>query len=315
MLNTIKLAVVLPCYNEEDVLRNSAERMMALYNQMITDKLITSDSAIVFVNDGSTDNTWQIIRHLHQNNQSIRGINLTNNVGHQNAIMAGMMIAKEWSDAVITIDADLQDDIECIPKMIKEMLAGYDIVYGIKSSRQADPMIKRISAYTFYKIQKIMGIKTIFNHADFRLMSHRALEMLENYGERNLYLRGIIPMIGLPSTTIDDVINERKAGKSKYTLNKMFNLAIDGITSFSVKPLYSIIYVGIFFLIVSLCIGIHALYAYIIGKTVAGWTSLILSIWMVGGFILLSIGISCIYIGKIFNEVKQRPLYNIYEIL
>ena len=160
-----------------------------------------------------------------------------------------------------------------------------------------------------------MGIKTIFNHADFRLMSHRALEMLENYGERNLYLRGIIPMIGLPSTTIDDVINERKAGKSKYTLNKMFNLAIDGITSFSVKPLYSIIYVGIFFLIVSLCIGIHALYAYIIGKTVAGWTSLILSIWMVGGFILLSIGISCIYIGKIFNEVKQRPLYNIYEIL
>ncbi len=315
MVKTIKLAVVLPCYNEEEILRNSAERMMTLYNQMITDKLITPDSVIVFVNDGSTDHTWQIICELHQNNQYIRGINLTNNTGHQNAIMAGMMIAKEWSDAVVTIDADLQDDIECIPKMIKEMQAGNDIVYGIKSSRQTDPMIKRISAQTFYKIQEKMGIKTIFNHADFRLMSRRALDMLENYGERNLYLRGIIPMIGLPSTTIDDVISERKAGTSKYTLSKMFNLALDGITSFSVKPLYSIIYLGIFFLIISLCIGIHALYAYIVGKTVVGWTSLILSIWMVGGFILISIGISCIYIGKIFNEVKHRPLYNVYEIL
>lgn len=314
-MNTIKLAVVLPCYNEGEVLRDSAERMVDLYNRMIAEKDISDESVIVFVNDGSTDNTWQIIRELHQKNKLIRGVNLSNNVGHQNAIMAGMVITKEWSDAVITIDADLQDDIECIPKMIKEMQSGFDIVYGIKTSRQADPIIKRITAQAFYKLQNKMGIKTIENHADFRLMSCRAIDMLEKYKERNIYLRGIIPMIGLPSTTVDDMISKRKAGRSKYTFSKMLNLAIDGITSFSVKPLYSIIYLGMIFLFISMCIGLHTLYVYITGKTVVGWTSLMLSIWMVGGFILIALGITCIYIGKIFKEVKNRPLYNVYEIL
>lgn len=315
MTKIVTLAVVLPCYNEEVVLHHSAERLLSLFDNMMDQKLITADSRIVFVDDGSIDQTWRVISELHNKYPVIKGIRLTSNVGHQNAIMAGMMTAKEWADAVITIDADLQDDIACIPKMVNEMLAGNEIVYSIKSSRQGDPTIKRLSAQAFYKIQNMMGIKSIYNHADFRLMTRQALNMLEEYDERNLYLRGIIPQIGLPSTTVDDYISERKKGKSKYTLSRMLSLAIDGITSFSVKPLYSIIYIGIFFLIISTLIGIHTLYAYLSGQTVSGWTSIMLSIWIVGSFILIAMGIICVYIGKIFNEVKHRPLYHVYEIL
>lgn len=315
MTKIVTLAVVLPCYNEEVVLHHSAERLLSLFDNMMDQKLITADSRIVFVDDGSIDQTWRVISELHNKYPVIKGIRLTSNVGHQNAIMAGMMTAKEWADAVITIDADLQDDIACIPKMVNEMLAGNEIVYSIKSSRQGDPTIKRLSAQAFYKIQNMMGIKSIYNHADFRLMTRQALNMLEEYDERNLYLRGIIPQIGLPSTTVDDYISERRKGKSKYTLSRMLSLAIDGITSFSVKPLYSIIYIGIFFLIISILIGIHTLYAYLSGQTVSGWTSIMLSIWIVGSFILIAMGIICVYIGKIFNEVKHRPLYHVYEIL
>ena len=303
----IKLATVSPCYNEEEVLRQSVERLTALFH--------SEDSMMVFVNDGSRDKTWQMISELHQENQYVRGINLARNVGHQNAIMAGMMTAKDWADAVITIDADLQDDIECIPKMVKDFEEGFDIVYGVKVSRKADPLMKRMTAQAFYKLQASMGVESVFNHADFRLMSRRALQMLEGYGERNLYLRGLIPMIGLPSTTVDDVISERQAGASKYTLSKMLNLALDGITSFSVKPLYSIIYLGIVFLIISFGIGIYVLHALITGTAVPGWSSLILSIWLVGGFVLICVGITGVYIGKIYNEVKHRPLYNIQDIL
>lgn len=311
----IKLATVSPCYNEEEVLRHSVERMTALFERMIADGLIAQDSIMVFVNDGSHDRTWDIIKTLHKENRFVRGINLARNVGHQNAIMAGMMTAKEWADAVVTIDADLQDDIECIPQMVKDFEEGYDIVYGVKVSRKADPLMKRMTAQAFYKLQASMGVESVFNHADFRLMSQRALQMLEGYGERNLYLRGLIPMIGLPSTTVDDVIGEREAGVSKYTLSKMLNLALDGITSFSVKPLYNIIYLGILFLIISFCIGIYVLHALITGTAVPGWSSLILSIWLVGGFILICIGIIGVYIGKIYNEVKHRPLFNIQDIL
>jgi glycosyltransferase involved in cell wall biosynthesis len=311
----IKLATVSPCYNEEEVLRQSVERLTALFQHMMSEGLISEDSMMVFVNDGSRDNTWQMISELHQENQYVRGINLARNVGHQNAIMAGMMTAKDWADAVITIDADLQDDIECIPKMVKDFEEGFDIVYGVKVSRKADPLMKRMTAQAFYKLQASMGVESVFNHADFRLMSRRALEMLEGYGERNLYLRGLIPMIGLPSTTVDDVISERQAGASKYTLSKMLNLALDGITSFSVKPLYSIIYLGIVFLIISFGIGIYVLHALITGTAVPGWSSLILSIWLVGGFVLICVGITGVYIGKIYNEVKHRPLYNIQDIL
>ena len=229
--------------------------------------------------------------------------------------MAGMMTAKEWADAVITIDADLQDDITCIPQMVKDCSDGFDIVYGVKVSRKADPLMKRLTAQAFYKLQASMGVESVFNHADFRLMSRRALQMLSGYDERNLYLRGLIPMIGLPSTTVDDVISERQAGTSKYTLNKMLNLALDGITSFSVKPLYNIIYLGIVFLVISFGIAIYVLHALITGTAVPGWSSLILSVWLVGGFVLICVGITGVYIGKIYNEVKHRPLYNIQDIL
>ena len=214
----IKLATVSPCYNEEEVLRHSVERLTALFERMIKDGLISDDSMMVFVNDGSRDRTWDIIGELHRANKYVCGINLAHNVGHQNAIMAGMMTVREWADAIVTIDADLQDDIECIPQMVKELAAGHDIVYGVKVSRQADPLLKRLTAQAFYKIQSSMDVESIYNHADFRLLSRRALDMLATYPEHNLYLRGLIPMIGLPHTTVDDVISERYAGQSKYTL-------------------------------------------------------------------------------------------------
>ena len=311
----IKLATVSPCYNEEDVLRHSVERLSALFERMISEGLISSDSMMVFVNDGSRDRTWQIISELHSSNKYVRGVNLARNVGHQNAIMAGMMTARAWADAVITIDADLQDDIECIPQMVRHFEQGNDIVYGVKVSRTADPLMKRMSAQAFYKLQKSMGVESVYNHADFRLMSKRALDMLAGYEERNVYLRGLIPMIGLPSTTVDDAIGEREAGVSKYTLKKMLNLAIDGITSFSTRPMQAIFYLGWVFLVIAFCIGIYVVHALIAGTAVPGWSSLILSIWIVGGFVLISMGITGMYIGKIYTEVKHRPLYNIQEIL
>ena len=311
----IKLATVSPCYNEEDVLRHSVERLTELFDRMVKEGTISSDSMMVFVNDGSKDRTWQIISELHQENHYVRGINLARNVGHQNAIMAGMMTAREWADAVVTIDADLQDDIECIPQMVKHLEEGNDIVYGVKVSRQADPLMKRTSAMAFYNLQKQMGVESVYNHADFRLMSKRALDMLSTYQERNLYLRGLIPMIGLQSTTVDDVISERYAGQSKYNLRKMLGLALDGITSFSVVPLYSIISMGITFLLIALCIGIYVCHALIVGTAVPGWASLILSVWLTGGFLMIGIGIVGVYIGKIYQEVKHRPLYNIKDIL
>ena len=311
----IKLAIVSPCYNEEDVLQHSVERLTELFDRMVKEKTISSDSMMVFVNDGSKDRTWQIISDMHQTNSYVKGINLTRNVGHQNAILAGMMTAREWVDAVVTIDADLQDDIECIPQMVRHYEEGNDIVYGVKVSRDADPLIKKLTAQAFYKLQNQMGVESVFNHADFRLMSRRALDMLSNYHESNIYLRGLIPQIGLPHATVDDVISERYAGTSKYTLRKMLGLALNGITAFSVKPLYLIFNIGILFLIIAFIIGIYVVYSLIMGSAVHGWASLMLSVWIVGGFILMSMGIIGTYIGKIFTEVKHRPLFNIKDIL
>ena len=311
----IRLATVSPCYNEEEVLRHSVERLTALFERMISEGLITPDSMMVFVNDGSRDRTWQIIRELHAENKFVRGINMSRNVGHQNAIMAGMMTAREWADAVITIDADLQDDIECIPQMVRHFEAGNDIVYGVKVSREADPFMKKFTAQAFYKLQSSMGVESVYNHADFRLMSRRALDMLATYPEHNLYLRGLIPQIGLQHTTVDDVISERFAGQSKYTLHKMLRLALNGITAFSVKPLFLIFNLGVLFLIIAFCIGIYVVRALIIGTAVPGWSSLILSIWLVGGFVLISLGIVGTYLGQIYTEVKHRPLYHVAEIL
>lgn len=311
----IRLATVSPCYNEEEVLHHSVERLTALFERMIAEKLISSDSMMVFVNDGSRDRTWEIIRELHAENKFVRGINMSRNVGHQNAIMAGMMTAREWADAVITLDADLQDDIECIPKMVKDFEAGNDIVYGVKVSREADPFMKKLTAQTFYKLQSSMGVESIYNHADFRLMSRKALDMLSTYKEHNLYLRGLIPMIGLQHTTVDDVISERFAGQSKYTLKKMLRLALNGITAFSVRPLFLIYNIGILFLAIAFCIGCYVVYSLVVGTAVQGWASLILSIYLVGGFILISMGIMGTYIGQIYTEVKRRPLYHVAEIL
>ena len=311
----IRLATVSPCYNEEEVLRHSVERLTELFRRMIADGLIAPDSMMVFVNDGSRDRTWDIIRQLHAENSFVRGINLSRNVGHQNAIMAGMMTARDWADAVVTIDADLQDDIECIPQMVSDFEAGNDIVYGVKVSREADPLMKKVTAQAFYKLQSRMGVESVYNHADFRLLSRRALDMLSDYKEHNLYLRGLIPMIGLKSATVDDVISERYAGQSKYTLSKMLRLALNGITAFSVRPLLAIVNIGIFFLVVAFMIGIYVAYSLIVGHAVQGWASLILSIWLVGGFILISMGIMGTYIGQIYTEVKRRPLYHIAEVL
>ncbi len=311
----IRLAIVSPCYNEEEVLESSVRRLTELFNSLIKDKKITANSFFLFVNDGSRDRTWEIISRLHKENKFVCGVNLAHNVGHQSAIMAGMMVAKDRADAAITIDADLQDDLQAIPQMIDDYEKGYDIVYGVKVSRTADPLLKRLSAVAFYKLQAKMGVNSIYNHADFRFMSRRALEMLSQYKEKNLYLRGIIPTIGLNSTTVNDTISERSAGSSKYTLGKMLSLALDGITSFSVKPIYGIIYLGLLFILICMGIGVYVVHAIVAGTAVPGWASVILSIWLIGGLNLISIGIIGVYIGKIYKEVKNRPLYNIQEIL
>ena len=310
-----KLALVLPCYNEEEVLETSVARLTELLRGLISDGTLHPDSMMVFVNDGSRDRTWQLIVRASRSNRLVRGIHLTRNVGHQNAIMAGMLTARTWADVVITIDADLQDDLSAIPRMLEHYREGSDIVYGVKVSRRADPVFKRLSAMAFYRLQQKMGVDSVFNHADFRLLSRRALEMLSGYKERNLYLRSLIPLIGLRSTTVDDPISEREAGHSKYTLRKMLGLALDGITSFSVKPIYYVIYLGLVFLLISLGILAYVIHAFISHTEVAGWASLILSVWLVGGMLMVSIGAVGLYIGKIYEEVKQRPLYNISEIL
>ncbi len=311
----LHLAIVSPCYNEEEILQTSAEKLNRLFDRLIEEGKISPKSFVLFVNDGSKDRTWEIIRMLHDQNNRFKGLCLARNVGHQHAIMAGMMQAKDIAEAVITIDADLQDDINCIEQMIDAYNEGYDIVYGVKVSRKADPVMKRLTAVAFYELQKKMGVESVFNHADFRLLSRRVMQTLSQYGERNLYLRGLIPLVGFDSTTVDDVISERQAGQSKYTLSKMLNLALDGITSFSVKPIYYIMYLGVAFIFISLLIGVYVLYSLISGSAEHGWASLILSIWFVGGICILSIGGVGLYIGKMYVEVKRRPLYAVKEFL
>ena len=314
-MTAMRLGIVSPCYNEHEVLYSSAEKLTRLLDELVAKGKIEADSFVLFVNDGSRDNTWEIICDLHEHNHYFSGINLAHNVGHQNAIMAGMMTARTLCDAVITIDADLQDDLGAIEEMIDRFAEGHDIVYGVKVSRQADPFLKRTSAQMFYALQNSMGLKTIPNHADFRLMSRRALEELSHYGERNLYLRGIVPLLGYRTATVDDVISEREAGASKYTLSKMLNLAVDGITSFSVRPIRLIIGAGLFFLVVSVLMTIYILYSYFVHSVVPGWTSMMLSLWFIGSIILLAIGVIGEYIGKIYVEVKNRPRYNIERFM
>lgn len=305
------LFLVLPCFNEEEVLSNSIAELTELLNEMVADNIVSDSSRMLFVNDGSKDQTWSIIQQYHEINPYVCGVNLMGNVGHQNAIMAGMETAKEYADVVITLDADIQDDITKIPEMVDFFRQGSDIVYGVKNDRKTDPLFKRVTARAFYYLMHSFGVKSVYNHADFRLLSKRALEQLSLYPERNLFLRGIIPLMGYKYDVVYEDLRPRKAGESKYTISKMVNLAIDGITSFSTKPIRFLLVLGVAFVIIAIIMFFHILITMISGKAVAGWSSLMLSMWFIGGCIMIGIGIVGEYIGKMYLEVKQRPRYNI----
>ncbi len=310
-----KLIIVSPCYNEEAILRYSADTLTSFLKRVIALGKIAPSSRILYVNDGSRDRTWSLIEELHKDNSFVEGLSLAKNVGSELAVMAGMMAARERADIVVTIDADLQDDVEAIEEMINHYLEGCDIVYGVKTSREADPWLKRITAEGFYRLQQNMGINVIFNHTNFRLMSKRALEALSEYSERNLYLRGIIPQLGFCSAEVEDVIRERTAGESKYNYTKLLLLAVDGITSFSTKPISFIVGMGLFSLLISIVMAIYVLVSYVEHLSVPGWASLMLSLWFIGSMLLLSIGVVGQYIGKIYIEVKARPRYHIDQYL
>ncbi|MBR4593651.1 MAG: glycosyltransferase family 2 protein [Bacteroidaceae bacterium] len=311
----IRLAIVSPCYNEEEMLRVSAQRLLELLDSMVKDGKVSPDSFVLYVNDGSKDATWSIINELNAADKRICGISLAHNVGHQNAILAGMMTARTMVDGVVTIDADLQDDIRCIPQMVDLYEQGNEIVYGVKVSREADPALKRITAEAFYKLQESMGVQTIYNHADFRFMGKRALDGLSLFEERNIYLRGLIPLIGYKSATVDDVISDREHGQSKYTLRKMLNLAFDGITSFSIRPIQVITITGTVMLILAFAMLIYVIVSRLMGHYVPGWSSLMLSVWLIGSVLTISIGIVGTYIGKMYMEMKRRPRYIVDQSL
>ena len=310
-----RLVIVSPCYNEEAILAYSARELTQLLERLISSHKILPTSHVLYVNDGSRDRTWEMIEELHQENTFIDGLCLAGNVGSELAVMAGLMAAKEEADVVVSIDADLQDDLGAIEEMIDRYLEGYDIVYGVKKSRQADPFLKRTTAQAFYRLQQSMGIRMVYNHTNFRLMSRRALEALSRYPERNLYLRGIIPMLGYPSTTVDDIIRERVAGESKYNYRKLLFLAVDGITSFTTRPISWIVGMGFFCLLISILMAVYVLVSYIEHLAVPGWASLMLSLWFIGSMLLLSLGVVGQYIGKIYIEVKDRPRYHIAQHL
>ena len=309
------LYLVIPCYNEEEVLPDTALELTKKLNSLILDKKIDKKSRIMFVNDGSRDKTWNIITKLHLENDLIVGVNLSRNKGHQNALLAGLMTAKEYADITISMDADLQDDINVIDEMIKQNEKGSNIVYGVRSSRKKDSFFKKHTAQSFYKLMRFFGVDIVYNHADCRLMDKKSLEALSSFSEVNLFLRGIVPLIGYKSSIAYYERGKRMKGESKYPLSKMLSFAVDGITSFSVKPLRLIFSLGLIILFVSICIMIYSLIVKLIGDTVPGWTFLTISIWFIGGLQMLSIGVIGEYIGKIYGETKRRPRYFIDEIL
>ena len=311
-----KLAIVVPCYNEEEVLKIASEALRNVLQDLIQKEKIAEDSFILFVNDGSKDRTWELIEEEHAAYPTkICGVKLAGNVGHQFALTAGLMTAKDMSDVTVSIDADLQDDVNVIEEMIDKFHAGCDIVYGVRRERKTDTFFKRTSAQMFYKLMSLMGVKTVYNHADFRLMSRRAVEEFAKYKETNLFLRGMMPLVGYQTDNVYYDRRERVAGESKYPLKKMLALAFNGISSFSVKPISLILGMGLFIIFASAVALVYALISYCTGHVVPGWTSLILSIWFLGGLQLLAIGLVGQYIGKIYIEVKQRPRYNIEKIL
>lgn len=309
------LAIVIPCYNEQEALPVSIPALLALIDEMAAQGLVRPESYILCSDDGSRDDTWDTIERFHQSDKRVKGIALAHNRGHQYALLAGLMAVTDKCDAAVSIDADLQDDIRAIVEMVDHYLEGDDIVYGVRSSRATDTWFKRTTAHAFYRFQKTMGLDTIYDHADYRLMSNRALHLLSQYGESNLFLRGIIPSIGLRSSRVTYARAARVAGESKYPLKKMIALSIDGITSFSAKPMRLIFMTGLLLLVITLGVAVWVLIAYFTHRTISGWSSLMLSVWFLGSLILMGIGIVGEYIGKIFIEVKQRPRYAIDRTL
>ena len=303
------LYLVRPCYNEEEVLADTAGKLDKKMKELMAEGLIDVKSRIIFVNDGSMDLTWKIIEDLHNKDTLFGGINLTRNRGHQNALLAGLMTVKDDADIVISLDADLQDDINVFEEMLRKNNEGYDVIYGVRNDRKKDSFFKRHTAQMFYKLTNKLGGDLIYNHADFRLMSRRALEGLAQFEEVNLFLRGIVPLIGYPSTIVEYERKERLAGKSKYPLRKMMSFAIEGITSLSIKPMRFVTGMGIFVFLVSIAMMIYAFVSYFTGRVVAGWTSILISVWAIGGMVLLGLGIVGSYIGKIYLETKKRPRY------
>ena len=310
-----RLALVVPCYNEEAVMKISSEALRGVLQDLIEKQKIAADSFVLFVDDGSKDKTWELIEEEHRLHSNVKGLKLAGNVGHQFALTAGLITAKDHSDVTVSIDADLQDDVNVIEEMIDKFHAGNDIVYGVRNDRSSDSFFKRFTAQGFYKMMAVMGVKTVYNHADFRLMSKRALEQFAKYRESNLFLRGMMPLIGYQTDCVYYERKERVAGESKYPLKKMLALAFNGISSFSVKPISLITALGGIIICMCFLAAVYALWSYFTGHVTAGWTSLILSIWFLGGVQLVSIGLIGQYIGKIYIEVKQRPRYNIETFL
>lgn len=315
MKNKLILNLVIPCYNEEEALPYTKIELDKKMNSLIKKGLISSDSKVVLVNDGSKDKTWDIITDFHNENNMYVGINLSRNKGHQNALLAGLIYSSKTSDISISMDADLQDDINAIDDMIDKYKNGADIVYGVRNSRKKDTFFKRFTAESFYKFMSKMGVEIVFNHADFRLMSKRAMEALSEYKEVNLFLRGIVPELGFKTDISYYSRNERVAGSSKYPLKKMISFAVDGITSFSVKPLRIIASIGFLILVLSFIMLIYSLTMKLCGNTVSGWTFIVCSIWLIGGIQTLCLGVIGEYIGKIYSETKKRPRYIIESIL
>ena len=311
----VKLYLAVPCYNEEEVLFDTTEKLTKKYDQLIADGKITNDSKIVYIDDGSKDKTWEIISELYKTNTYVNGIKMSRNRGHQNALLGGLMTIKDDCDCVISIDADLQDDINAFDKMIEDFENGSEIVYGVRSKRATDTAFKRMTAQGFYKILSALGAEVVYNHADFRLMSRRALNALAEFKEVNLFLRGLVPLVGYKSSVVEYERSERLAGESKYPLKKMLGLAWDGVTSLSMKPIRMITALGVIVFCISIIMLIYSFVMWAIGNTVSGWTSMTVSIWAIGGLQILAIGVVGEYIGKIYMETKNRPRFIVEEQL
>lgn len=310
-----KLAIVIPCYNEEQALPISVAKLLDIIDRLASAGKISQQSYLLCCDDGSRDATWSVIERLHSSDSRIKGISLAHNRGHQNALLAGLMTVRGDCDMAISIDADLQDDPEAIVRMVDEFHNGAEIVFGVRASRNTDTWFKRTTARSFYRFQERMGLETIYDHADYRLMSQRALDMLSEYGESNLFLRGIIPQIGLKTAIVTYDRHERVAGESKYPIRKMLSFSIDGITSFSSQPIRLIFFVGLILLVMDVIMALYVFISYFDHHVIPGWTSLMLSIWFLGSMILIGLGIVGEYIGKIFVEVKHRPRYSIRDYL